>query len=173
MTLEEQRGGKSRTAFLVSRVRVSGTRHMVVRDRALQCLTRRSLVEMGDGKRVGRDLRLDFFRGVALLWIFIDHIRGNYLAAITLQRFSFIDAAEIFIFISGYVSRLVYTTAYMRSGFWGCFTKAARRCLQLYAAQVVVFLGSCIVLHQFAIRGTYLFRLNAHLYSFLAHVSGK
>ena len=75
--------------------RAGRTRHVVMRDRAWQLLIRPSPVEMGDGKHVERDLRLDFFRGVALLWIFIDHIRGNSLAAITLQRFSFIDAAEI------------------------------------------------------------------------------
>jgi len=124
---------------------------------------------MGDGKRIGRDLRLDFCRGVALLWIFIDHIHENFLAAITLQRFSFIDAAEIFIFISGYVSGLVYTTTYLRSGFWGCCTKAARRCLQLYAAQVSIFLSSCLILHRFAVHGTYLSRRNAQLYAFLDH----
>ena len=132
-------------------------------------LTRRLPVEMGDGKGAGRDLRLDFIRGVCLIWMFIDHIRWNFLAALTLQRFSFIDAAEIFIFISGYVSGVVYTRSYLRSGFGGCFTKAARRCLQLYAAQVVVFLGSGIVLRQFAIRGTYLFSRDSHLYSFLDH----
>ncbi len=93
--LEEQRGGKSRTAFLVNCVRASGTRHMTVMDRVLQLLRRQSPVEMGDGKRVERDLRLDFIRGVSLIWIFIDHIRGNFFEAITLQRFSFMDAAEI------------------------------------------------------------------------------
>lgn len=169
MPLEEQRGGKRRMAFRVNRVRACRTWLTAVTKKALAVLTRRWPVGMGDGKGAGRDLRLDFIRGACLIWMFIDHIRGNFLAALTLQRFSFIDVAEIFIFISGYVSGFVYTGAYRRSGFWGCFKKAARRCLQLYAAQVVVFLGSGIVLHQFAIRGTYLFSRDAHLYSFRAH----
>jgi hypothetical protein len=169
MPLEEPRGGKRRMAFRVTHVRARRTRLTAVTKRALALLTRRWPVERGDGKGAGRDLRLDCIRGVCLIWMFIDHIRGNFLAALTLQRFSFLDVAEIFIFISGYVSGFVYTGAYRRSGFWGCFTKAARRCLQLYAAQVVVFLGSGIVLHQFAIRGTYLFSRDAHLYSFRAH----
>src|SRR5262249_26615569 len=46
----------------------------------------------------GRDLRLDFFRGLALILIFIDHIPGNILNYLTLQSFQFFDAAEIFIF---------------------------------------------------------------------------
>src|SRR5262249_31927980 len=114
--------------------RAGRTRHVVMRDSAWQLLIRPSPVEIGYGKHGDRALRLYFLPGGVLVWVVIDHIRGNSLAAIALQRFSFIDAAEIFIFISGYVSGLVYTIAYMRSGFWGCCTKAARRCLQLYVA---------------------------------------
>ena len=32
-----------------------------------------------------RDLRLDFFRGLALFSIFIDHLPNNFLAEFTLQ----------------------------------------------------------------------------------------
>ena len=48
-----------------------------------------------------RDLRLDFFRGLALIFIFIDHIPENVLSYFTLQAFQFYDAAEVFIFVSG------------------------------------------------------------------------
>ncbi len=72
--LEEQRGGKSRTGFLANRVGASVTRPMAVMDRVLQFLTQQSPVEMRDGKRVERDLRLDFIRGLSLRdsrsWIF-------------------------------------------------------------------------------------------------------
>ena len=49
-----------------------------------------------------RDVRLDFFRGVALFLIFADHIPGNVLSHFTVQSLGFSDAAEIFIFVSGY-----------------------------------------------------------------------
>ena len=55
-----------------------------------------------------RDLRLDFFRGVALIFIFIDHIPENILSYFTLEAFGFFDAAEVFIFISGFTAALVY-----------------------------------------------------------------
>ena len=55
-----------------------------------------------------RDLRLDFFRGVALIFIFIDHIPENILSYFTLQAGTFFDAAEVFIFISGFTAALVY-----------------------------------------------------------------
>ena len=55
-----------------------------------------------------RDLRLDFFRGVALILIFIDHVPENVLSWFTLQAVGFYDAAEVFIFISGFTAALVY-----------------------------------------------------------------
>jgi len=42
-----------------------------------------------------RDLRLDFFRGVALFSIFVDHIPNNILARFTLQSAALADAAEV------------------------------------------------------------------------------
>ena len=56
----------------------------------------------------GRDLRLDFFRGLALACIFIDHIPDTVLARFTLHAVGFSDAAEVFIFISGYSAALAY-----------------------------------------------------------------
>ena len=55
-----------------------------------------------------RDLRLDFFRGVSLVLIFIDHVPENILSYFTLQGLTFFDAAEVFIFISGFTAALVY-----------------------------------------------------------------
>src|SRR6266480_6943941 len=57
-------------------------------------------------QRSGRDLRLDLFRGLSLFFIFIDHVPDNVLSYLTLQSFSFCDAAEVFIFISGYAAAL-------------------------------------------------------------------
>ena len=56
----------------------------------------------------GRDLRLDFFRGISLLFIFIDHIPDNTISYLTLANFVFNDAAEIFVFISGYTAAIVF-----------------------------------------------------------------
>src|ERR1700749_5284486 len=64
----------------------------------------------------GRDLRLDLFRGLALLFIFIDHIPDNVLSYVTLHSIAFSDAAEVFIFISGYAAATVYGRAFQRHG---------------------------------------------------------
>ena len=41
----------------------------------------------------GRDHRIDFFRGLALIFIFWDHIPHNPLAELTVRNFGFSDAA--------------------------------------------------------------------------------
>ena len=53
----------------------------------------------------GRDHRIDFFRGLALVFIFWDHIPGNPLANLTVRNFGFSDAAEIFVFLAGYAAQ--------------------------------------------------------------------
>jgi len=51
-------------------------------------------------------LRLDFFRGVALLLIFIAHVPDNWLSRYRPGYFGFSDSADIFVFVSGYLQRL-------------------------------------------------------------------
>jgi len=48
------------------------------------------------GQQSGRDLRLDLFRGLSLLFIFIDHIPNNVMSYVTLHSIAFSDAAEVF-----------------------------------------------------------------------------
>ena len=55
-----------------------------------------------------RDLRIDFFRGLALVFIFIDHVPGNDLARFTLRNFGFSDAAEVFVLLAGFSAVLAY-----------------------------------------------------------------
>lgn len=45
---------------------------------------------------------VDFWRGIALIMIFIDHVPGNLYASYTLHRFAFCDAAELFVFLAGW-----------------------------------------------------------------------
>ena len=87
-----------------------------------------------------RDLRLDFFRGLALFFIFIDHIPENALSYFTLPSVGFSDAAEIFIFISGYTAALVYGRTMLRQGPLFAAAQVARRVWQLYVAHVFLFM---------------------------------
>src|SRR4051794_13256594 len=86
-----------------------------------------------------RDLRLDFFRGVALFLIFIDHIPENILSYFTLQGVTFFDAAEVFIFISGFTAALVYGRRLAVKGGVYMAAQVWRRAWQLYVAHIFLF----------------------------------
>ena len=86
-----------------------------------------------------RDLRLDLFRGLSLLFIFIDHIPNNVLSYVTLHSIAFSDAAEVFIFISGYAAATVYGRALQRHGGVAATGQICRRIWQLYVAHIFIF----------------------------------
>jgi hypothetical protein len=86
-----------------------------------------------------RDLRLDFFRGLALIFIFVDHIPENILSYFTLQAVGFYDAAEVFIFISGFTAALVYGRRLAEKGALYAAAQVLRRAWQLYVAHVFLF----------------------------------
>jgi hypothetical protein len=92
------------------------------------------------GPTAGRDLRLDFFRGLALIFIFVDHIPENVLSYFTLQAAQFYDAAEVFIFISGYTAALVYGRTLASHGAFYATAHVLRRVWQLYVAHIFLFM---------------------------------
>jgi hypothetical protein len=87
-----------------------------------------------------RDLRLDFFRGLALFCIFLDHLPDNFLAQFTIQSIMFGDAAEVFILISGYTAGMVYGRVLERQGFLIAAVRVGHRVWQLYVAHVFLFM---------------------------------
>ncbi len=89
---------------------------------------------------LSRDLRLDFFRGLALIFIFIDHIPENILSLFTIQSTQFFDAAEVFIFISGYTAAIVYGRALGVHGALYAGARILRRAWQLYVAHIFLFM---------------------------------
>src|SRR6201989_480347 len=55
-----------------------------------------------------RDTRIDVFRALALLTIFVDHVPGTAFENLTYKNFGFSDAAEVFVLISGMSVALAY-----------------------------------------------------------------
>lgn len=88
-----------------------------------------------------RDIRLDFFRGIALLFIFLDHIPDNNVNWLTIRNFGFSDASEIFVFISGYSAALAYGRYLEKPGFIYATARIFKRCWQIYIAQLLLFLA--------------------------------
>src|SRR3954454_361595 len=87
----------------------------------------------------GRDLRLDLFRGLALWLIFVDHIPTNIVNWLTIRNYGFSDAAEIFVFISGYTAAFVYGRAMRERGFVVASARILKRVWTVYVAHVFIF----------------------------------
>jgi len=85
-----------------------------------------------------RELRIDLFRGLALWLIFIDHLSPDLLTWFTIRSYGFSDAAEIFIFISGYTAAFVYGRVMRESGFVTATARVMRRVWQIYVAHVFI-----------------------------------
>ncbi|NWC94553.1 MULTISPECIES: OpgC family protein [unclassified Pseudomonas] len=84
----------------------------------------------------GRDPRIDFFRGLALIFIFWDHVPHNPLGQITLRNVGFSDAAEVFVFLAGYAAVLAYGKILQRDGYLIACVKIWRRTWVLYVVHI-------------------------------------
>jgi hypothetical protein len=84
----------------------------------------------------GRDLRLDLFRGIANWAIFLDHIPNNIVNWLTTRNYGFSDAADLFVFISGYTATFVYARIMLERGFITGATRLLKRAWQIYVAHV-------------------------------------
>lgn len=87
----------------------------------------------------GRDLRLDLFRGIANWAIYLDHIPDNIVNWITTRNYGFSDAADLFVFISGYTASFVYARMMLKRGFIVGATRLTKRVWQLYVAHIILF----------------------------------
>jgi hypothetical protein len=97
-----------------------------------------------DGDR--RDLRLDAFRGLALCFIFLDHIPDNVLAWLTLRNYGFSDTTEVFVFVSGYTCMLAYGGALRGQGWLTTVTRAQRRGWEIYVAFLLLLIAYLAVI---------------------------
>jgi len=89
----------------------------------------------------GRDIRLDLFRGLALWFIFVDHIPTNIVSWLTVRNYGFSDATEIFVFISGYTAVIAYARMMQRDGWLRAAARIYRRVWQLYVAHILLFVA--------------------------------
>ncbi|WP_270936298.1 OpgC family protein [Falsiroseomonas oryzae] len=89
--------------------------------------------------RPGRDLRVDFLRGLALWFIFIDHTPGNLLGNLTLRNIAFCDATEGFVLLAGYASGIAYGRLMERDGWLPTAAKVIGRVGTLYVAHIFLF----------------------------------
>jgi len=83
--------------------------------------------DKGAEPRRGRDPRLDMFRGLALVMIFINHVPGTVYENFTNRNLGFSDAAEAFVFMSGMAAGLAYSGQFMTANSWRSYWAAIAR----------------------------------------------
>lgn len=88
----------------------------------------------------GRIDDIDFWRGFALLTIFIDHAPDNIFQHLTHGNFGFSDAAELFVFLSGASVALAYGSRFFRGETAAALRAVFRRAFTLYWVQVLISL---------------------------------
>ncbi|WP_390910899.1 OpgC domain-containing protein [Pseudosulfitobacter sp. SM2401] len=89
-----------------------------------------------------RDLRLDFFRGIAMFIILMAHTPGNFLTSWIPARWGFSDATEIFVFCSGMASAIAFGRGYDRAGWTLATARVGFRVWQVYWAHVGLFFAT-------------------------------
>jgi len=95
----------------------------------------------------GRDLRIDACRGIALWWIFLDHIPNNIGSWLTLRNYGFCDAAEVFMFASGVTCALAYGNAWRCEGWTGVISRTLRRSWDIYVAFLLLTVACAVLVH--------------------------
>jgi hypothetical protein len=93
-----------------------------------------------------RDLRLDACRGLALWFVFLDHIPGNILGWLTLRNYGFSDTTEVFFFVSGYTCMLAYGGALREQGWRATVTRALRRGWEIYVAFLLLLIAYLVAI---------------------------
>ncbi|WEX10093.1 OpgC domain-containing protein [Chelativorans sp. AA-79] len=86
---------------------------------------------------IGRDHRLDVFRGLALVMIFVNHVPGNVFENLTSRNFGFSDAAEAFVLMSGIAVGLAYARLFRAGEFLSGCMRVWRRAGTLYVTHIV------------------------------------
>jgi hypothetical protein len=86
-----------------------------------------------------RDYRLDLLRGIANWAIFLDHSPNNAVNWITQRNYGFSDAADPFVFISGYTASFVYARIMLERGVLIDATRLIKRAWQIYVAHIILF----------------------------------
>jgi len=87
-----------------------------------------------------RDLRLDLVRGIGQWMVFLDHVPYDIVSWLTLRNYGFSDAAEFFVFISGYTAGFVYGPAVANGQILSATKRLLKRAWQLYVAHIFLFL---------------------------------
>lgn len=100
-------------------------------------------IEPGRAAKPGRGAaralnQVDFWRGYALIAIFINHIPGIYFEQFTHRAFGISDSAELFVFLAGFSLRYLSESKSEHLVGARLFMRLEARAFTLYAAQILI-----------------------------------
>jgi hypothetical protein len=86
------------------------------------------------------DYRIDFFRGLSLIFIFINHVPDNAFSYFTSRTYALFDSAEVFMFLAGYSAALAYYRL-VPQGLQAFSLKALRRTRAIWTYHLLLVAG--------------------------------
>jgi hypothetical protein len=92
------------------------------------------------------DYRIDFFRGLSLIFIFINHIPENAFSYLTSRTYALFDSAEVFMFLAGYSAALAYY-GLVPQGLQAFSLKALRRARAIWTYHLLLAAGVMAAAH--------------------------
>ncbi|WP_095590626.1 OpgC family protein [Actibacterium ureilyticum] len=95
-----------------------------------------------------RDPRIDLFRGLLLVMIFVDHVPGNWYENLTLRNWGFSDAAESFFVMSGMAAGLAYSGGVVQwraRGLWHGIAPVWKRAWTLYVTHIFLTMAGIAI----------------------------
>ena len=103
------------------------------------------------------DYRIDFFRGLSLIFIFTNHIPDNVFSYFTSRTVALFDSAEVFMFLAGYSAALGYYSL-VPQGLQAMSRKAmarARKILMYHMVLVALIMTAAYVLVSAGVKTDY------------------
>ncbi len=89
---------------------------------------------------------VDFWRGFALISIFINHIPGLFYAKYTYANFSISDSADLFVFLAGWSLRLLAEGGSRRRTTGELVRRVLSRAFEIYTAQILITMLAIAIL---------------------------
>ncbi len=87
-----------------------------------------------------RSIEVDFFRGIVLIVIVLDHIPGSVLQHLMLHAYALCDSAEVFVCLGGYASAAAYGAVLSKRGERAAHNRFYKRCWEIYRAYLLTAL---------------------------------
>ncbi|MBS7696764.1 MULTISPECIES: OpgC domain-containing protein [unclassified Chelatococcus] len=81
---------------------------------------------------------IDFWRGIVLAMIFINHVPGNGFEIMTHRHVGFSDSAEAFVFLAGVSVALAYGGRFLGNQSWRGLRAIVSRAVTLYGVQIAM-----------------------------------